>query len=197
MLPPDCPPRTADGVRRRLKPRAPYHPREAAGIDGTRPRRPRPGSGHNDPRNPGEGSPRQNVTRNGQPGTTPPRTLPKDGGVEESRPGEVGPRGRPGRGRQETSPGPGTGGTGGEEWSEGPGGNHRVEGRRGTEERHKGKYKQRQVAAAAPLAPREKEGTIESPAGNGEGIAVEHGIEITGGDRNRSRAQPRKGGRRW
>ena len=31
----------------------------------------------------------------------------------------------------------------------------------------------------------------KSPAGNGEGIAVEHGVEITGGNRNRSRAPGR------
>ena len=72
-------------------------PGEPQGLNGTRPRHPRPGSGHNDPRNPGKGSPRQIVTRNGQPGTTPPRTRPGDGAVGESRLGRWDPRApRPG-----------------------------------------------------------------------------------------------------
>ena len=106
-------------------------PGEPQGLDGTRPRRPRPGSGHNDPRNPGKGSPRQFVTRNGQPGTTPPRTLPGDGGVGESQPGRRNPGApRPGPPRDEPRSGDGRDGsskrtgrlieiTGGEEWSEG------------------------------------------------------------------------------
>ena len=95
-----------------VRPRAPYHPREPQGLFGTRPRHPRPGSGHNDPRIPGKGSPRQIVTRNGQPGTTPPRTLPGDGAVGESRPGRRDPGApRPGPPRDEPRSGDGRDGS--------------------------------------------------------------------------------------
>ena len=174
--PPVCPPRTADGVRRRLKPRAPYHPRRAAGIVGTRPRRPRPGSGHNDPRNPGEGSPRQIVTRNGQPGTTPPRTLPGDGGVGESRPGRWDPGApRPGPPRDEPRSGDGR-----DRWG-GMVGRTRRESPGGRKERNGGET-QRKIQAATS-----RRRSATSTAGKGRNKRITRGEW----GRNRSRTRNR------
>ena len=85
-MPPVCPPRTADGVRRRLKPRAPYHPREPQGLTAHAPAALGPGAGTMTPATRGKGARAKLWSRNGQPGTTPPRTLPEGGGVWESRP---------------------------------------------------------------------------------------------------------------